>query len=228
AYNEFSFSWTWDSVASWLCEHAHLYSSSRRLAAEFVDMINNLYCGHPTDDVTAMVIRIQDNEPVNIMYGPPEYPEDDTFMVREFMDNDGVNIICGGTTSNIVSRILDSPVETLTETAADGIPPIAFMAEADLVTEGLLTMTRAADIMERYYAADDFDFKELDAENGAAFLAKQLIEHCTELRAFIGRARNEGYADKNMPLDLDFKMKAIDRICDVMAKQGKKISKYYY
>lgn len=226
--NQFSFRWNWDSVASWLCQRAHRFSSSRRLATELVEAVNNLYGGKPTDDVTAMVLRFPETKIVNIMYGPPEYPEDDAFMVHEFLDSEGIKIICGGTTSNIVSRVMDSPVVTMPETAADGVPPISFMADIDLVTEGVLTVTRAGDLMEQYYGDENSDFRILDQNNGAAILARQLIEDCTELRVFIGRARNPGYEDKKVPLDLDMKMKAIDRICTLMDGQGIPVSKYYY
>lgn len=228
--NHFSFDWTWDSVAKWLAERAHTYSSALRLAADLVGAVDSLYGGKPTDDVTAMVIRIPYLQTVNIMYGPPEYKEDDAFMVREFMDADGYKIICGGTTSNIVARVLDTPVETLPETAADGVPPISFMADVDLVTEGVLTVTRAGDIMERYFHAgyNDADFLELDAQNGAAFLAKQLVEDCTTLRVFIGRAKNPAYEGKDVPLDLDMKLKAIERICELMRSHGRTVEEYYY
>lgn len=226
--NRFSFQWNWESVAQWLCRRGHQFTSSRRMARELVEAVNSLYGGRPMDDVTAMVIRIRPEQVVNIMYGPPEYPEDDGFMVHEFMDSEGAKVICGGTTSNIVSRVLDSPLVTMPETAMDGIPPISFMADMDLVTEGVLTVTRAADILEQYYSDIKSDFRALDANNGAAILAKQLVENCTELRVFIGRARNPGYEDKDVPLDLNIKMKAIDRICDIMDQQGIKVSKYYY
>lgn len=224
--NRFSFAWNWDSVARWLCERSGLFSSAQRVAVELVEAVNNLYGGKPTDDVTAMVLRIMPDEPVNIMYGPPEYPEDDAFMVHEFMEAEGAKVICGGTTSKIVARVLNSFVETMPETGADGVPPIAFMAEAQLVTEGVLTITRTGDLLEKYY--ETRSFRELDGENGAAFLAKLLVEHCTSLRVFIGQARNPGYEDKDVPLDLNLKMKAIDRVCDILAKQGKPVEKYYY
>lgn len=228
--NHFSFDWTWNSVARWLTERADRYPSALRLAADLVGAVDNLYGGKPTDDVTAMVIRIPHRQTVNIMYGPPEYPEDDEFMVHEFMDADGYKIICGGTTSNIVSRVLDSPLETLTETAADGVPPISFMADVDLVTEGVLTVTRAGNIMKRYFSAgcSGANFSELDAQNGAAFLARQLVENCTTLRVFIGRAKNPAYEGKDVPLDLDMKLKAIERICELMRQHGRTVEQFYY
>lgn len=228
--NCFSFGWTWDSVAKWLCERAGKYSSALRLATDLVAAVDNLYGNKPTDDVTAMVIRVPQAQDVNIMYGPPEYKEDDVFMVREFMDAEGYKIVCGGTTSNIVSRVLNSPLETLPETAADGVPPISFMADVDLVTEGVLTVSRAGDIMERYFSGgySEGNFAELDAQNGAAFLAKQLIENCTTLRAFIGRAKNPAYEGKDVPLDLDMKLRAIERICTLLRDHGRTVEQYYY
>lgn len=226
--NQFSYRWNWDSVAQWLCQRGHTFTSARRAASELVGAVDNLYGGRPTDDVTAMVLRVMHNQTVNLMYGPPEYPEDDSFMVHEFMESEGAKIICGGTTSQIVSRVMDIPVVTMPETAADGVPPIGFMTDIDLVTEGVLTVTRAGDIIERYYQDTNGDFKELDGNNGGAILAKQLIENCTELRVFIGRAQNPGYEGKDVPLDLNIKMKAIDRLCSLLDQQGKSVSKYYY
>ena len=229
ANNRFSFSWTWDSVAEWLCDRAHVYQSALRLAVDLVEDVNGIYEYKPTDDVTAMVIRLPELENVNIMYGPPEHPEDDEAMVREFIRSDGYKIICGGTTAKVVSRVLNSPLETVPETAADGVPPISFLAEADLVTEGVLTVTKAADILEQYYSNQQHpDFSDLDASNGAAFLAKQLAEHCTSLRVFVGRAKNPAYEGKDVPVDLDMKLRAIDRICEMMKKQGRTVEVRYY
>ena len=229
ADNHFSFRWTWDSVAKWLCDRAHVYQSALRLAVDLVEEVNSIYAYKPTDDVTAMVIRIPEAEQVSILYGPPEYPEDDEALVREFMERDGYKIVCGGTTAQVVSRVLDSPLETMPETGADGIPPIAFLAEVDLVTEGVLTVTRAADILERYYSNQQHpDFSELDAANGAAFLAKQLVEHCTTLRVLIGRAKNPAYEGKDVPLDLDLKLKSMDRICTLMREHGRTVEVCYH
>ena len=228
--NQFSFRWNWNSVADWLCQRAHNYSSALRLATDLVSAVDNLYGGRPTDDVTAMVIRVPQVQDVNIMYGPPEYKEDDAFMVREFMDAEGYKIVCGGTSSGIVSRVLNSPLETMPETAADGVPPISFMADVDLVTEGVLTVSRAGEIMERYFSGgySGGNFAELDAQNGAAFLAKQLIENCTTLRVFIGRAKNPAYEGKDVPLDLDMKLQAMERICTLMRDHGRTVEQYYY
>ncbi len=228
--NQFSFRWTWDSVAQWLCQRGEGYPSALRLAADLVAAVNNLYGGRPADDVTAMVLRVPPLQTVDIMYGPPEYPEDDAFMVREFMAEPGYKIVCGGTTSQVVSRVLGSPLETMPETAADGVPPISFMLDVDLVTEGVLTVTRAADILQRYFShpRGEVDFSELDAKNGAAFLAKALVEGCTSLRIFVGRARNPAYEGKDVPLDLDLKLRSIERIAAIMQEQNRQVSVYYY
>ena len=227
--NKFSYTWTWDSVARWLCERAHTYHNARRLAYDLIETVNDVYERKPTDDVTALVLRVPPQQPVDLMYGPPRYPEDDAFMVREFMAQPGYKIVCGGTTAGVVSKVLGSPLELMPETAADGIPPISFMADVDLVTEGILTVTRAADILERYYNYDGHpDFSELDASNGAAFLAKQMVEDCTELRVYVGQAENAAYEGKDVPLDLNMKLGAIRRLCRYLEESGRPVEIGYY
>ena len=227
AGNVFSFGWTWDSVAKWLEQRCSSFTSARRLAEDMVEAVVNIYGGKPDDDVTVMALRVMPDSPVNIMYGPPEYEDDDEFMVREFMEADGMKIVCGGTTSNVVSRVLDTPVVTMSETAGDGIPPISFMDQIDLVTEGALTMTRTAEILEDYYAGKKGP-KVLDADNGAAILAKILAETATTVQFFIGRASNSAYDGKNSKLNLDVKLSAAERICRQLEAQGIQVSKYYY
>ena len=228
AGNNFSYTWTWESVAQWLEDCAPSVRNARRLADDLVQAVVNIYDGKPDDDVTAMVIRVPEELNVSIMYGPPEYPDDDEFMVREFMDSDGMKIVCGGTTSNVVSRVLDEPVVTMAETAADGIPPISFMDRIELVTEGVLTMTRTAEIIEEYYNNTKFNAERMDAENGAAILAKILIEQCTSLQFFVGKAANDAYQEKENRLNLERKLGVVDRICDQLKEHGKKVSIFYY
>ena len=97
------------------------------------------------------------------------------------------------------------------------------------MTEGVLTVTRAADILERYYASEGHpDFSELDASNGAAFLAKQLAEECSQLRVFIGQAENPAYEGKEVPLDLNLKINSMMRICRLLEEHGRRVEVYYY
>lgn len=223
-------SWTWDGVASWLCTNVRKYASAKRLANAMLEAVDNLYAGKPSDDSTVMIVKIPETKHVSLMYGPPSSKELDLKMVREFMDSHGTKIICGGTSSNIVSRVLGKEIETQLQTDDSHIPPISFMEDVDLVTEGIITVTKANEIINDYFSAGygTADFKLLDAENGASILAKLLIEECSHLKVFIGTARNPAHEEENLPLGMTAKMKAIESICDIMQKYGRTVEKRYY
>ncbi len=228
--NNFSYRWTWKSVANWLCENVGRCSSAVRLAYSLTDAVNNLYGGRPTDDVTAMVIRIPNENAVNLMYGPPADPADDEKMVRDFLSKPGTRIVAGGTTAKIVSRVTGEEVFTLPSDGEDALPPLSFMDGVDLVSEGVLTMTAACKLVEEYFAAgySYADFAKLDEENGAAIIAKQLLEDCSVLRVYIGTARNEAYDKADIPLDLTAKIKCIEGICEALEQHGRRVERHYY
>ena len=110
------------------------------------------------------------------------------------------------------------------------IPPTAKIDGIDLVTEGVLTLSRTVDILKDYlnHEADSYYFHKLDEQNGASMIAKMLLEECTDLRCFIGKAINPAHQNPGLPADLSIKMKLIDELCDVVAKLGKNVEKYYF
>ena len=63
----------------------------------------------------------------------------------------------------------------------------------ELVTEGVLTLNRVIQLLKRYVknetVSEEF-FLELDKPNGASMVAKMLIEDCTELHLYVGKAIN--------------------------------------
>lgn len=228
--NQFSYRWTWQSVAQWLCANVGKCSSAVRLAYLLTDAVNNLYGGRPTDDVTAMVIRIPEEHCVSLIYGPPKDPADDTAMVQTFLAGPGTKIVAGGTTAHIVSRVTGMELVTLPPDPDAQLPPVSFMDGVDLVTEGVLTMTEVRRMVDDYFAAgySYADFARLDAQNGAAIIAKQLLEDCARLRVFIGTARNEAYDKADIPLDMTAKIQCIEGICSSLESHGRIVERYYY
>ena len=107
---------------------------------------------------------------------------------------------------------------------------VAHIEGVDLVTEGVLTLSRTVDILRDYLnkEADSFYFHRLDEENGAAMIAKMLLEECTDLHVFIGKAINPAHQNPGLPSDLSIKMKLIDELCELVKKLGKNVEKVYY
>ena len=111
------------------------------------------------------------------------------------------------------------------------IPPIAYMEGIDLVTEGVLTLSRVVDILNRFVEKKDLSydfFKELDKNNGASMLAKILIEDCTELHLYVGKAINSAYQNPGLPFDLGIRQNLVRQLKTAVEKMGKRVTVTYY
>ena len=225
-----NFGWTWESVAEWLRKESLKEKSAPRLAAALSQAVKVLYMDKPGDDSTVMVARIAPRQVVNMFAGPPKNKDDDPKMVRDFMTSSGKKLICGGSSANIVARVLNRSIETSLDYVDPLIPPIATIQGIDLVTEGVLTLSRTVEILQEYldHETDSFYFKKLDEKNGAAMLAKILLEECTTLNLFIGTAINPAHQNPGLPSDLSIKLKLIDKLCGLMERLGKRVTKKYY
>ena len=146
------------------------------------------------------------------------------------MKQEGKKVVCGGTSANIVSRVLKKEIVTSVNYADPSVPPTATIDGMDLVTEGVLTIGKALSLLKRY-ENDDFDeafFDELDADNGAAKLARLIIEECTDLNLFVGKAMNTAHQNSNLPFDLSVRMNLVDQLKDCAEHMGKKVRVKYY
>lgn len=227
-----NFGWNWDSVAEFAKKEAGRTISAIHLATVIAKACDDLYQSRPGDDTTVAVMRILRKKSVKLMTGPPEKMEDDRRMVEDFMeDHSAVRVVCGGTSSAIVSRILERPLDMSASPVDSKIPPIAYIRGVDLVTEGTLTLNRALSLLKQYEqetAITEEFFKELDALNGASMLAKLLIETCTELHLYVGRAVNGAYQNAELPFSLGVRQGLVDQIRRVMEALNKKVTVTYY
>ena len=228
--NLLNFGWTWENVASYLTKATLKEKSAQRLAVTLSQAVNEFYMEKPGDDSTVLVARVAPRCVVNMLAGPPKNKEDDARMVRNFMTTPGKKVICGGTSANIVGRILNRKVETSLHYVDPLIPPTATIEGIDLVTEGVLTLSRTLEIMRDYikHQTDTMYFHKLDEDNGAAQLAKLLLEDCTNFNVFIGTAINPAHQNPGLPSDLSIKLKQIEELCTLMEKMGKPVEKTYY
>lgn len=225
-----NYNWEWDDMAAYTLKCTNETLSAARLAAMLGQVCYDLYGQKPGDDTTVAVTRVIRRQVVNIFTGPPSRKEDDERVVHDFMKQEGRKVICGGTSANVASRVLKREIVTLVKHADPKIPPMATMEGLDLVTEGVLTIGSALDLLHRY-ENDDFDeafFDALDAENGAAKLAKLLIEECTDLNLFVGRALNPAHQNSNLPFDLSVRMNLVEQLKDCAERMGKHVTVKYY
>lgn len=225
-----NYNWEWEDMAGYALKCTKETLSAARLAAMLSQVCYDLYGEKPGDDTTVAVTRVIRRRTVNIFTGPPADPEDDERLMRDFMGQEGKKIVCGGTSANIAARILGEEIVTLVKHPDPTIPPMASIRGLDLVTEGVLTLGKTLDLLRRY-ENDEFDeafFDELDADNGAAKLAKIIIEECTDLQLFVGKALNVAHQSSNLPFDLSIRMNLVEQMKECAEHLGRHVTVRYY
>jgi len=223
-----NFGWEWKDIAAYALKEYRTTISAMRLATSVVEACDELYGMKPGDDTTVSCIRIIDRKPVHLMTGPAKDKADDARMVHDFMDGpeEIKRVISGGTSANVVSRILGKELHVSLDYIDPDIPPTAEMDGVDLVTEGVLTLNRAVHLIRRYAdpsAIDENFFKELDKANGASEIARMIIEDCTEVTIYEGVAVNEAYQNPNLPLDLGIRQNLVGQLKSAIEAIGKPV-----
>ncbi|HIZ21102.1 MAG TPA: serine/threonine-protein phosphatase [Firmicutes bacterium] len=221
--------WNWESVRDFLEENWKPDTTSARMTSALIGACEDLYMRQPGDDTTVATIRVIPQQVVSLFSGPPRFKQDDERVVTDFMEPEGLKIVCGGSSANLVARVLGREVTTDLNYDSD-LPPIAHIQGIDLVTEGVLTIRQVNVLVKNSLEnpADPENIKALDADNGAAMIARILIEHCTHLYMFIGKAINPAHQNPNLPVDLSIKIRLLEELADTLKAAGKIVRIRYY
>ena len=130
-----------------------------------------------------------------------------------------------------MSRVLKKKLDVSMDYVDPDIPPIAYMDGIELVTEGVLTLNRVIQLLKRYVknetVSEDY-FLELDKPNGASMVAKMLIEDCTELHLYVGKAINSAYQNPGLPFDLGIRQNLVEQLKNTVEEMGKPVTVTYY
>ncbi|WP_427337879.1 SpoIIE family protein phosphatase [Caloranaerobacter sp. DY30410] len=221
--------WQWDNVSDYLKRQIKKGKSAKSISKSLIETCRCLYMDKPGDDTTVVAVRIREPEIINLFAGPPEDKEKDSWLVKKFMESKGKKIVCGGTAAKIVSRELNREIVVDISTATAEVPPIARIRGIDLVTEGVLTLSKAVEKIKKYIDTSSKTDKtfNIKGSDGASLLAKALIEDCTHLNLWVGKAVNPAHQNPDLPIDLSIKLKEIEELERLMKKLGKKVKVTY-
>jgi len=225
-----NFGWTWKDMAKYSLDATRSTLSASRLAAILSKACDDLYMQSPGDDTTVAVARIIPTKVVHLFTGPPRNKDDDETVVAQLMGGNATRVVCGGTSANIVSRVLGRRIKTSLNYTDPCIPPTAHIDGLDLVTEGVLTLSRTLTLLKRYLEedVDESYFLELDKDNGGSQVAKLIVEDCSVLHMFVGCAINEAHQNPDLPFDLNIRMNLVKQIKETVQKMGKVVTVTYY
>ena len=223
-----NFGWERDEIIDYLETMYYEGYSSKTLATILLDKCDDLYGQKPGDDTTVAVVKFRERSVVNLMFGPPRHKEDDRYMLRDFFGNQGKYIIAGGTTSQIAARLLRRDVEVNLDYFDDEIPPTASLEGVDLVTEGVITISKVLSYAQDYLKDNESFYDWTYKQDGASQIARMLFEDATDIEFFVGKAINAAHQSPTIPINFSIKMKLIEDLVVCLEKMGKRVNVKYY
>lgn len=156
--------------------------SARNLSKMLVDKAlenDGWQCG---DDTTCAVIYFRNPRKILIVTGPPVEQSNDKEIATFFNSFDGKKVICGGTTAKIIGRELGKTVSVDLRNLHPEVPPYSLMDGADLITEGIITMTKALEYLDQGIIPES---------TNAAVLLSELLLESDEITLIVGTRLNE-------------------------------------
>lgn len=215
--------WGWDNVARFVEELATRWEGDARgIVRRVMGKVADLYEGRVGDDATFVGISARPLRSAVVFTGPPVSREDDSRMARRVLEFAGRRIICGGTTGNIVARYLDEEPDVVIETMRPDVPPIAKLREIDLLTEGIITMSKAMDLLRGALADRPI---EPDG-SGSHLLAAELLR-ADDLHFIVGQTVNDYYQNPTLPAGISLRRGLVKDLIDVLKAAGKEVTVEY-
>lgn len=224
----YNFGWQRPQIVEYIKTIWDIGFTAKTLATILLDETTRLYDGKPGDDATVCMVKIRARESVNVAIGPPENRDDCGKMMSLFFSRGGKHIVCGGTTSTIAAEYLGKPLIPELSFPDPNIPPIARIDGVELVTEGVITMSKvvkfAEDYLEDNKSYTDWCYKK----DGASRIARLLFEDATDVNFFVGKAVNPAHQNPDLPIGFNIKMQLIAELSDCLTKMGKKVKVTYF
>ena len=227
--NVYNFGWKREDIAEFMAQMSPAGFTSKGLCTLLVDECNKLYGGAPGDDATACVVRIRKRVPMNILFGPPSNRDDSGRMMSLFFSKEGKHIICGGTTSSIAAKYLGKPLDvSLNFSGPSDVPPMASIEGVDLVTEGVITMSKVISYAKDYLGQNAEYDKWSIGHDGASRICQLLFEEATDINFYVGRAVNPAHQNPNLPINFNIKMNIVEELSASLKEMGKHIRISYF
>ncbi len=222
--------WQHENVKDYIQKAMRPGITARALARQLVSACDCLYLQKPGDDTTVAAVRALKPVQARIMVGPPVDPSRDAEVVGKLLEGEGKKVVCGGTTSQIVSRETGRELMVNFEYHHAAVPPTGCIEGIDLATEGVLTLGKALEIIKQYCSlnAKSGENLSLNKKDGATRIAKLLLEECTEVHFLVGRAMNPAHQNPDLPLSLSIKLRLVEDIAQCLRGLGKNVGVEYY
>lgn len=200
-----------------IAEHPDI--SSSELSHYIVNQARNIETDrNPKDDISACVLYFREPRESLIFTGPPYHQSKDAEYAKMFDNFKGKKAVCGGTTANLISRELNKPITMDSQISIGKLPSCSYMDGVDLVTEGVLTLTKTLEYLES---------GNTDIDNAAGKLVNFLLDSDC-INFMVGAKLNQAHYDPSLPVEIEIRKNIIKNIAKVLQdKYFKKVNIQY-
>ncbi len=216
-----NFGWDIDEIREFTEIQYDSSLSAPTMASILTNACWSLYGEQPGDDTTVLAVKKRKRVPVNVMIGPPVDRDRDAQVVREFMSLPGEKIVCGGTSSQVVARVLGRELTTSFDYPDKDVPPIGYIEGVDLVCEGVLTLKKALGYAETYADTTYPGIKQFKGKDGASLLCRELLINATDVTIYLGR--NVNMAHEGLEIDNKTKLDTVSKLAAILRELGKNV-----
>jgi hypothetical protein len=187
-------------------------ASSRTVARAVVARaLANEPMAAPRDDMTCASIYFRTPRRMLLLTGPPYHRERDAEMARVFGSFQGVRVVCGGTTAGIIARELGKELRVSLRSGTGKLPPLGKLDGAELVTEGIITLSETARRLDSGAAAP--------APGDPADALVELLRGHDIIEFLVGSAVNAAHQDPSLPEDLEIRRNIVRRIAETLRRK---------
>lgn len=190
-----------DFIAGLLERQAGL--SAKELAGKIVLRAERNDNYHLLDDTSCCVVYRRTPRNLLICTGPPYDEKKDRYLAEKVRDFNGKRVLCGGTTTGIISRELHRPVTVSMEVTDKELPPLSYMEGIDLITEGILTLSKVERLLSQGIP---------DKAQGPARELVALIQNSDKITFIVGTRINVAHQDPNLPVELEIRRNVVKKI----------------
>ncbi len=220
--NQFPFGWGVEPAGDFVLDkiRKNPIISARKLSVLTVNKAfqNDNY--HAKDDTSCASIYFREPRKLLLCTGPPIKKTIDKELAERVKNFPGKIVVAGGTTADIIARELDIKIEDTLVFDDPDLPPESQMKGIDLVTEGILTLSKVANILKNYTSDQDLG-------DGPADKMVKLFIRSDEIHILIGTKINIAHQDPTLPVELEIRRtvaKRIARLLDQKFLKGGSVS----
>ena len=187
----------------------HTKISARKLSEKIVTLAHKTDKYFSKDDTSCAMIYFREPRKLLVCTGPPYEKEKDQILAEKVDAFKGKKIISGATTTDIIARELNLEVTDSLEFKDPDLPPVSSMEGVNLVTEGILTLTKVARILKEYSSS-------YPLEKGPADKIVKLFRESDDIHFIIGTRINIAHQDPSLPVDIEIRRTVVKRIAKLL------------